>query len=351
MGLLFMIPGQLKAQILRDSVASRIIRQGVDNTYNFHFAEAHKAAAELSRLYPGHPVNQLYQAVIVYWENYPLRPDTNEGDAFEKLLDNCIKNCEDSKNEDIKAEILLINISARGMLLLYYTDNDQSRRVISIAPSTYRHMRRCFDYTSVSPDFYFFTGLYKYYREKYPEVHPIYKPLAALFPRGNIKEGLSEIEISAKKSIFLKADSYSFLTFIYSNFEKNFPAAISYIKNLSEFYPRNYSFSVMYMKNLVLSSRYDDGEKLYSSFNQKVTNPYMSGQAEVLEGLIQEKKYHNLKKARELYESGLSKIERYGVVGREYTSLGYLGLSRICESEGDAQGMRKNRRKAEEAVN
>ena len=182
-------------------------------------------------------------------------------------------------------------------------------------------------------------------------MHPIYKPLAALFRRGNIKEGLSEIEISAKKSIFLKADSYSFLTFIYSNFEKNFPTAISYIKNLSEFYPRNYSFSVMYMKNLVLSSRYDDGEKLYSSFNQKVTNPYMSGQAEVLEGLIQEKKYHNLKKARELYESGLSKIERYGVVGREYTSLGYLGLSRICESEGDAQGMRKNRRKAEEAVN
>ena len=339
---------QAQVQILSDSSAIRIIRKGIDLTYNMQFSEAQVTFSQLEKLYPGHPVHLLIKGIMLYWENYPLRPSIPEGEEFERLLFQCIDGCERLKKDDPRADILLTNISARGMLLLYYTDNDMSRRVISIAPGTYHFLKRTFDYTSVSADFYAFTGLYKYYREKYPEIHPIYKPIAALFPHGNKEQGIKELEISATKSIFMRADSYSFLTWIFNNFEKDYSKATAYISTLSELYPKNFSFSITYMKNLLMSQRYDDAERLYNSFSEKVTNPFMLGQILVLNGLIQERKYKNLKLARDYYERGLTTLAGFGPVAREFSGLGYMGLSRICEAEGDQQGMRKNRRKAEE---
>ena len=61
-------------------------------------------------------------------------------------------------------------------------------------------------------DFYFFTGVYNYYREAYPEAYPVYKPLALLFPKGSKTKGLEDLLIASKNSIFLKAEAFSFLS-------------------------------------------------------------------------------------------------------------------------------------------
>ena len=74
--------------------------------------------------------------------------------------------------------------------------------------------------SSVYPDFYFFTGLYNYYREAYPEAHPIYKVLAFLFPRGDREKGSAELQNAGANSIMLKAEAYSFLVIHFSEFRK-----------------------------------------------------------------------------------------------------------------------------------
>jgi hypothetical protein len=345
------IPVSLKAQIFTDTTVMRHIRKGIDYTYNLHFKEAHSEADEIRRMYPDHPVNLVFRAIIMYWEKYPLTPSSAGSSDFEEMLHSCIELCEKNYKVEHDAEILLTDMSARGMLLLYYSDNGLSRKIIGMAGSTYHYLKRCFGYTSVSPDFYFFTGLYKFYREEYPEIHPIYRPIASLFPKGNKAEGIKELEISSVKSVFLKADSYSFLTWIFTNFEKDFPRAIGYIKTLSELYPENYSFSVTYINNLILSKRYDEAENLIHSISGKMTNQFMLAQTDIMNGILQENKYKNPEAARVCYEKGIGRLSGYGAIGNEFSALGYEGLSRICGSEGDQQGMKKNHRKADELRN
>ncbi|HVN57465.1 MAG TPA: hypothetical protein VMT63_04155 [Bacteroidales bacterium] len=338
----------LRAQIFTDTTVMRCIRKGIDYTYNMQFEDADKVFSIVSLKYPDSPVNLLIKGVRTYWENYPMMPNSATAASFEEMLRQCINKCEADKRSELNPEILLTNLSARGMLLLYFTDNGLSRRVISIAPSTYRFLRHSFAFTSVSPDFYFFTGLYNYYREAYPEIHPIYRPIASFFPKGNKALGIRELEISASRSTFLKADSYSFLTWIYTNFEKNFPTAIEFNTRVAELYPSNYTFTITLIKNLFAARRLDEGEKLINSLNDKIKNPFMLAQVQILNGNLREMKYKDLKSARALYEKGISGLSVYGFVGNEFSSIGYFGQSRICESEGDQQGMRKNKRKAEE---
>ena len=139
-----------------------------------------------------------------------------------KNMQNCIALCEKKVKGQDEPEYLLINLCARCMLLLYYTDNDLTSEVFPLTMGTYKYLRRSFNYTSVYSDFYFFTGLYNYYREAYPEAYPVYKTMAFLFPKGSKNKGLRELQTAAKNSIFLKADSYSFLSGICIYFESNY---------------------------------------------------------------------------------------------------------------------------------
>jgi tetratricopeptide (TPR) repeat protein len=336
------------SQILSDTAVMRSIRKGIDFTYGMHFTEARSAFATVARQYPDHPVNLLISSVLLYWENYPLLPGSEPARLFEESLRKCIDKCQAEKKDEMNPELVLTNVSARGMLLLYYTDNGQSRKVISIAPGTYKYMKRSFGFTSVSPDFYFYTGLYNYYREAYPEAHPIYKPIASLFPRGDKKRGIAELEISAAKSTFLKADSYTFLTWIFTNFEKDFPAAIEYNRKVVELYPANYEYAAVLIKNLIAAKRYDEADKYIVNISQKNRNPFISAQLQVLQGLIQEFKTGKKDQARKYYENGLSGLASYGYIGNEFSSLACYGLSRISEAEGDQQASRKFRRKADD---
>ena len=272
--------------------------------------------------------------MITYWQNYPLITTSEKTESFESDMRKCIELCNKSKNPSTEAEILLINLSARGFLLLYYTDNDLSFEVFPIASSTYQCIRRAFAFTSENLDLYFFTGIYNYFREAYPEVHPVYKTLAFLFPKGSKIKGLNDLKLVAKSSILLKAEAYTFLNEIYLYFENNFHEAALYSKNLHAIYPDNPQYLGSYIKNLLLLKRYDDAEKEIKS-SGSIRNSFFDAQVSIFKGIIQEKKYHNLSAAEQLYSEGISRISGFRNLGYEYEAYAYFGLSRISEKKGD----------------
>ena len=114
---------------------------------------------------------------MTYWENFPLLNTCPAKDSFEEDLRQCIKIAEKNSYPEHEAEYLLANLCARGFLLMYYSDNNLVMEVIPLATSTYKYMRRSFDFTSVCTDLYYFTGVYNYYRDAYPKAYPVYKPL------------------------------------------------------------------------------------------------------------------------------------------------------------------------------
>ena len=74
--------------------------------------------------------------------------------------------------------------------------------------------------------------------------------------------GLKELHTAALNSVVLKGESYFLLTWIYLNYERNYPTALYYCKSLHELYPDNVLYLAIYLKNLLLMKQYDEAEKL-----------------------------------------------------------------------------------------
>lgn len=327
----------INAQFLKDTASINLIKRGIDYVYNCQFSKADDVFNAVSNLYPGHPVMYLLKGMIIYWKNYPLVSSSQARAEFEKDLRTCMELSENNKDHSFEADNLLTNLCARGFLLLFYTDNDLSSEVFPLATSTYQYIKRSFNFTSEYSDFYFFTGLYIYYREVYPEFYPIYKPLAMFFPKGDRVLGLQELQIVANSSIVLKAEAFSFLSVLYLSFENNFKQATNYSKSLHELYPDNLDYTAAYFKNLLLIKNYNEAEKLMSATGTNQNNTFFQAQVQIFNGILQEKKYNDNRKAMQYYTEGLRNISGFGAYGNEYAAYAYFGLSRISDANGDQE--------------
>jgi len=336
----------VQGQILKDTASINLLKMGVDNIYNLQFDKARIVTEQLNKSFPGHPVIFLLNGMITYWENYPLTPSLPASVSYMDDLRTCIRLCEEANNQDDHAEFLITNLGARGMLLMFYADNNLSENVFPLAKSTYHHLRQSFDYTSIYPDFYFFTGLYNYYREAYPLAHPIYKVLAFLFPKGDIEKGLNELQMAANNSIMLKAESLFFLSLIYLNFQDNYQEAYVYGKALHDLYPSNLQYLADCIKYMLLAKKYDEAETLIRSSESNAGNSYLQAQFTVFNGILAEKKYHNLVEAKKLYYKGINDFSVFGYYSNEYAAYAYFGLGRISDIEGDKRNRKLYRKKA-----
>jgi hypothetical protein len=345
---LFLSNSVVNGQILKDTSSVRHIKKGIGCIYNFQFKEANEVHNIIHKLYPGSPVAFLLKGMLTYWENYPLLPASSARVIFEEELRECIEICEKKSYSADEAEYLLTNLCARGLLLLFYSDNDLNLELFPLATSTYKYIRQSFDFTSVYSDFYYFTGLYNYTREVYPETYPIYKPLAILFPKGDKLKGIKDLQKASENSILLRAESLYFLSKIFLRFESNPQQATYYIKTLNELYPGNLNYKEEYIKNLLLIRKYDEAEKTILSLESKRDNLFFIAQLKIFKGIIMEKKYHDYKQARELYIDGVKKITLFGKYGDEFAAYAYFGLSRISESNGDKNYTKLYRKLANE---
>lgn len=340
--------GAINAQILQDTVSLKLINQGIDYVYNMQFRDAGKIYEKINAMYPGHPVVLLFRGMMIYWNNYPLLPGSPASMQFQKYMRDCIELCEKKDDHTARADYLLANLSARGFLLTFYADNNLTSEDFSVAKSTYKYLRRSFGYTSVYPDFLFFTGLYNYYREVYPKIHPLYMPLALLFPRGNREKGLEEIATAARYSILLRGEANYFLSILYLDYENSYEEALNYSRHLIELYPANPEYLALYIQNLLLVRKYDEAESVMKSTVADTMNSYFRAQTAVFNGILQEKKYYNYNRAETFYNTGIKEMSGFGYYGDEYAAYAYFGLSRINDVYDNKYYKKKYRRKANE---
>jgi hypothetical protein len=333
------------SQILSDPVLFKNVEKGVNYIYNLQFDEALEQFDIIKKKYPNHPANLLLSSMVTYWKNFPLVPDSPYSDGFQKDLRRCIELCE-IKNPPDEAEYLLTNLCARGVLLLYLSDNGLHKDVMPLAKNTYKYLRRAFDFKDKYNDFYFFTGLYNYYREVYPEFHPIYKTFIFIFPKGDRQLGLKEIQTAAGEAVLLKAESTTFLTYIYQNYEKNIPKSTLFSKTLLDLYPVNMQFLTLYIKSLLLEGDFDLAELMIKRGLENPGNSYFRAVFTICNGIVQEKKYRNYAMAQQYYFYGIKEIEVYGSFSSDYDAYAYFGLSRISAHRNDDKSERYYRKRA-----
>ncbi|WP_138994251.1 lipopolysaccharide assembly protein LapB [Larkinella sp. C7] len=232
---------------LSTSPASRAkLTETVNQIYNFQFTKAEATLSELNRTYPDHPVIPLLQAVNSYWQWFPARTDTR---LEQRIRDQLSKAANDSgawlnqqkrRNAKNNPEALYIYFSAEA--LLAKLDNFAHAKLASVghAKNAYPYIHTCIDLQQQYPDFLLVAGLYDYYREEYPQIHPFYKPLVWFMKPGDKQRGIAQLTSASRQSLFSRAEAGYYLAHVLADFEQKPALAIAPLQDLLKVYPDNH---------------------------------------------------------------------------------------------------------------
>ncbi len=335
--------------ILSDSVFMLRLKTEVDSIYNFQYKNSEKTYIELEEKHPDHAFTQLFYALMLYWKYFPITPESEYHDEYINRIENAILAAENILDEDKNnTESIFFNLMSRMFIMQYYADNQMSSKVIPHLSRSYKMITSGFDLKEDMTDFYFTTGIYNYYSEAYPKAHPIYKPIAYFFPKGNIELGLQQLEYNWKNGSFLGTESLFFLIYINLNFEANYSAALHYLKPLNDSYPNNPLYISYRIKTLLMLKEYELASEYILKLKQmKTKNDYFLIVSEIYEAVILEKRNHNQTKAATKYAKAVQSLEKYGNYGNAYSSFAFYGLSRIY-SEKDKKKAKEYRKIADD---
>jgi len=335
------------SDLINDTSALNQVRTGLNQVYNCDFEAAENTLVYLRSSYPSHPVTSFFEGLIYYWKYYPLMPGNPGAADFEKVMKETWQRSRLLKEEGNETEGVFFELMSRCFIVMYYADNGSSSKAISHLGKIYRDIMASFDLQQEFNEFFFITGLYNYYREAYPEAHPIYKPAAMFFRKGDKARGLEMLRYAADETNFMKVEAALFLSLIYINFENEVDNAVMYASRLHQDYPDNGYFLSKYTEMLLVDKQYE--EALDPIMQLMRMDGYNKMKGTILMGIYEEKKLKNAEKSRIYYEEGLRLAETFDERANYIKAYAFIGLSRYFQEKGDEKQARAYRKKAKNA--
>lgn len=316
------------SQVFDEGEIQVLIKKGANHIYNASPDSSHFYIDQVEQKLPSHPVVPLMKAMTLLWSNIPTISDETFG-TMQRQLDSAILLAKtiDPLLED--PEMIFFAMSAHGLLAEYYADQGYKVKAVGQANRAYGLLKKGFDLVDEHPEFLFTTGLYNYFREKYPEKHPIYKPLLWFFRNGDIELGLEQLQMATEKSYLTKVEAFVYLSYIYLRYEYKPEKAQEYLSELCEMYPNNYYAKAKYLESLANPNDFGNVPlpMLYSLVTHR--NPYYKLAGYVFLGYYQETIKNNKVRAEFAYRKGLEYAKQLPSHGEYFKGFGYLGLGRI----------------------
>jgi len=345
--LLILLPVQAFGQtaFLDDIIVTKYIREGLNHIYNLEFEESDLYLDSLQGRYPDHPVIPFFQGMQMFWKEYPLPPEGPLSDQFVENIEASIEIASQLlKKDKMDIEGVFFDLAARSFLVMYYADNGRPAKCFPHLDNVYRQLMKGFDLQDQFNEFYFFTGLYNYYIEAYPEAHPVYKPITRLFKNGDKVSGLKWLDYAFRNTHFMKVEASHFLVIIYLGFEHNYQTALSYSEQLYSMFPNNSYYYAKYVEMLVVNEEYDRAiihiDSLYT------LDPFFRMKATIYLGLYEEGRNRDLEKAKEYFLRGIEEAEPFGDYAGYSVAYAYMGMSRYYERKGDSKKAREYYKRA-----
>jgi hypothetical protein len=319
-----------KAQLFDHPEHMKLVKQTVDLIYNLQPEKAERYIDSVQKKLPIHPVVPLMRAMNVFWKKVP---DVSAPEVFETFANYLEESVRLSNKLDggrqTDPEAIFFEITARGLLAEHLADAGFYMKAISEASKVYGLMKKVSDLTAKNPEFYVHIGVYNYFREKYPERHPVYKPLIWFFKSGDVDLGLFQIKEGCKKATLTKVEGYLYLSYIYMRYEEIPELAQRYMLELRNMYPDNYYVTAKYLESLVGGGNFDKMQPKLIDQLLKVDRPYFQLAGNMYKGLYTEKVLLNKVQARGNYEKCIALGDVITERPNYYLSEAYLGMSRL----------------------
>jgi hypothetical protein len=292
------------AQILYDASTQGTILKSLNLIYNYEFAESETLQKQIKAKYPNHPVVPLLRAIQLQWQYLPVKD-----------------------------------------IAIVHNFNSENLKAANEARKAYNYVMKGFDSMDKNPEFYFSTGMYNYYVERYPIDHPIVKPIMLFLKDGSMSLGLKQIETAATKSVFSRAESSFYVSRIYLKHEMKYDRAAMFMANLVKQYPNNMIYLMKYIEALLFAKKYDEAHRLNEILKTKQGTIYQLA-AHVFEGIWQEKVEKNDQLATQSYQAAI-KIPFDDEYTKDYHAFDYDGLSYIALRAKDSNKARIYLKKAQ----
>lgn len=233
-----------------------LVSQTLDAIYNNQSDQAGVLLNQLAQRTANHPAVSLLRAVRLHWQWFPARTDERLRSQLVALLEKTASTTKAVLNErPDDPELMFTYFTAEAMLtrMAYY--DHQTFKSVGYAKNAYAYLQKGRAFRQQYGDFYLSSGLYDYYREEYPDLHPVYKPLVWFMRSGNKQKGLEQLALAARQSLFSKVEATLYLTHILTDYESRAPEALPYLAQLAKRYPANAFFAARYAEVLLNAGR------------------------------------------------------------------------------------------------
>ncbi|WP_128547700.1 tetratricopeptide repeat protein [Larkinella soli] len=331
--LLWLLPPAASAQLIDDTATQQLILKATDKIYNYEFDEIDPIVRQVRAKYPNHPVLPVLKSLQLYWQYLPIKENRTAMNQYMNYLNQGVALSDKilEKNEN-DPEGVFFSMASHGYLAMKYHYDNENMKAVNEARKAYSYLKAGFKLMEKNPEFYFTTGLYNYYVERYPMDHPIVKPVMIFFQDGDMPLGLKQMEIGAKRGIFTRTETGLYLGQIYLKHESQFARGAALFRQLADKYPQNPVFNMHCAEGLVLAGRGSEALP-YIARLKEMPQKFLALPVKVLEAMIQEKA-GDLREAAENYQAAI-RLPVNDVFTKEFSAHAYAGLARQAARSGN----------------
>jgi tetratricopeptide (TPR) repeat protein len=323
-------------QLFGNQERTELVKRAGNYFYNMQPDSASMVIELVREILPNHPIVPMLEALNIAWTEMPLSTNSKKLELHMAALERVIEKSQllQEAYED-HPEGVFFETSARGIKSELYAREGSYLKSMSEARRMYSLMKKGFYLVEEHSEFLFMTGLYNYFREKYPERHPIYKPFMWVFRSGNVELGLQQMDSATEVGVLTKIEAHLYIAYVYLRYEENTEKAKLYLENLVSEYPNNSFFKSKMIECYVTNNEFEIALPLINELSRKEDNYYkMCG--EVFYGMYLEMEKLSLDQAQFFYEKSLLTGKNYTIKGLYFKSLAYIGLGRIYQKRNNS---------------
>ena len=258
--------------------------------YDFRFHHADSLIQNIEKAFPDHYLPHLTRANYYWWKIISENPGSDHQKLYLTSLANAeriVKQLVKNKQYDYADVFHFINLYALKARLDLI--NGEYTKAL-------RHMKNCVDYIGLSlgreelhENFYLTSGLYNYMTEYGSRRYPFLRLYALMYPKGNMKLGINQLEIAARSlDPVLQTEARYFLMKIFLELEQDHQKALEYAGWLTEKYPANLIYLYHYYELLSLNNLDKKANAIRKSFFEQIqnNNQLSSGQRQYFRNLL-----------------------------------------------------------------
>uniref|UniRef100_UPI004048BABE tetratricopeptide repeat protein n=1 Tax=Algoriphagus sp. TaxID=1872435 RepID=UPI004048BABE len=233
-------PEQGTPYLLLDKGLQYRITKAINSMYNFDFATAEHDFTVIMYQYPEHPLPDFLMGLAYWWRIEVNVENTRYDNIFIQYLDRANKKAKKMLDKDPKnKEAAFFLAAGYGFQGRLYSERKSWAKATFAGKNALNYMELSRGEQELNPELLFGDALFNYFSIWIPENYPLLKPVVALFPKGNKKLGLQQLESVASNAFYTRVEAQYFLFRLYGSEEKRPLDALRIVTYLHEKFPNN----------------------------------------------------------------------------------------------------------------